>query len=441
MGKTAVFAVLCCLLVAGSADGQVACDLSAPPQCPGSCAAGQVCQAGAPGTCQCVAVQCDASAPACNGQCPNTDEVCVADLTGCHCAPAPPCNTSAPACAGPCSNPGETCVPDGQIPVTSCHCEPPPPCVQTAPACDGSCSNPGQICLADAAGCHCGILCTSTIPNCVGECPVAGQVCQKDLFLPICECVTPCENTAPACNGDCLSPAQHCVEQDNGDCACVNPPPPCMQSAPACDGTCQNPNEACLQDNSSDPPSCYCGPAPCNAIAPHMCAGACPLPGQICQTSPLDLCECVTPPTCQQGPFPTCAGPCPANFGCTAAQTACLCCPMIPPPEPVGGVSWTSKQIIIWNPPPPPPPNHCPKWWNVYRITALRLTDADGNGVADSYGEPYQCDLMETTATDGSVPAEGLVHFYQVTEENPNGEGPMGNASNGLPRPNVSHCP
>jgi hypothetical protein len=101
----------------------------------------------------------------------------------------------------------------------------------------------------------------------------------------------------------------------------------------------------------------------------------------------------------------------------------------------VDGVRWTSKKIIIWNPHP------CGWWYNLYKYTGGIMHDADNDGVSEDYGLPAQCDLPDATATESSDPAPGQTFYYQVTMEGPGGEGPMGAASNGLPRPNGTPCP
>jgi hypothetical protein len=78
--------------------------------------------------------------------------------------------------------------------------------------------------------------------------------------------------------------------------------------------------------------------------------------------------------------------------------------------------------------------------YNVYRGDLGTLNDADGNGVADSYGSCLHTDLAGTSDSDPDAPAEGGIFFYLVNARNSNGEGPTGNASNGLPHPSPPPC-
>jgi hypothetical protein len=116
-----------------------------------------------------------------------------------------------------------------------------------------------------------------------------------------------------------------------------------------------------------------------------------------------------------------------------------VCCPIGIIPTPVDGVLFTDKTTIIWNPQPWP----CTYHWNLYMIEAPTLVDADSNGVADDYGKCLWSGLPSPTApTAGSDPPSGWVQFYNPTAENTDGEGSMGNASNGSPRePNYISCP
>ena len=83
----------------------------------------------------------------------------------------------------------------------------------------------------------------------------------------------------------------------------------------------------------------------------------------------------------------------------------------------------------------------CADYYNIYKRTASLLTDADGNGVADSYGSCDQMDQAENMTADSMIPPSGMASFYMVTGENPVGEGSLGYASNGLERPNRDRCP
>ena len=115
---------------------------------------------------------------------------------------------------------------------------------------------------------------------------------------------------------------------------------------------------------------------------------------------------------------------------------ACQCYPcLIAVPTDVGGVSWASKNVIVWRWMP------CAGWYNVYKITTPFLSDSDQNGVADTYGSCSQPDVSENTAPDSMDPPAGSASFYMVTGESTVGEGTMGWASNNEERPNTQSCP
>ena len=60
--------------------------------------------------------------------------------------------------------------------------------------------------------------------------------------------------------------------------------------------------------------------------------------------------------------------------------------------------------------------------------------DTDANGLSDSYGSLLACDISEPVAVDSALPAAGDGYFYLVGAANVIGKGPLGFASNGLPR-------
>ena len=90
---------------------------------------------------------------------------------------------------------------------------------------------------------------------------------------------------------------------------------------------------------------------------------------------------------------------------------------------------------MVWEPDP------CATVYNVYRLVARRMADADGDGVADDYGSCFKPDLGAPQMTDPSVPSPGFVAYIQVTGEGSGGEGSLGNASNGRTRTNSAPCP
>ena len=63
----------------------------------------------------------------------------------------------------------------------------------------------------------------------------------------------------------------------------------------------------------------------------------------------------------------------------------------------------------------------------VYNHVCFESADALGDG--------------PTTSTDTVKPAVGTAFYYDVTEEGPCGEGPLGKASSGAVRPNFLPCP
>jgi hypothetical protein len=83
----------------------------------------------------------------------------------------------------------------------------------------------------------------------------------------------------------------------------------------------------------------------------------------------------------------------------------------------------------------------CATWYNVYRLVASRMTDADNDGVADNYGECYQRHLEEPEMVDPTQPPTGMAYYYAVTAQNSVGEGTMGYASDGQERTNHYPCP
>ena len=145
-------------------------------------------------------------------------------------------------------------------------------------------------------------------------------------------------------------------------------------------------------------------------------------------------------PSCGQASAPQCGGTCSVNENCqqsAANGNQCVCCPGIII-NTVEGVRWSSKSVIIWDPYIPP----CPVWYNVYAITALRLSDADHDGVADDSGGCFLAHLPTAEATDNSTPPVGMTRFYQFASSNENGPGPLGYASNGMGRlPPTQTCP
>lgn len=99
----------------------------------------------------------------------------------------------------------------------------------------------------------------------------------------------------------------------------------------------------------------------------------------------------------------------------------------------VTGLVWSSKTQLVWDPQPLAS-------YNLYRLSAVSLIDGNGDGVADDYGDCFLPDIASPAGVDVSNPVSGSVHFYLVTAEDATGEGTLGNASNGLERPNLFPC-
>lgn len=107
-------------------------------------------------------------------------------------------------------------------------------------------------------------------------------------------------------------------------------------------------------------------------------------------------------------------------------------------PTDVGGVGWASKNVIVWKYWP------CADYYNIYKQTTASLSDADGDGLADSYGSCDQMGLSRNMAPDSMVPPTGYSSFYLITGESEAvGEGTLGYASNGHERPwtGTERCP
>ena len=85
----------------------------------------------------------------------------------------------------------------------------------------------------------------------------------------------------------------------------------------------------------------------------------------------------------------------------------------------------------------------CADRYNVYRSREAveRLTDTDGDNLADDYGSCFLPDLLITEASDATVPPRGFFHHYLVTGENAVGEGDLMTNSFGMTRPNNTPCP
>ena len=470
------------------------CEQSPYPTCGGLCPPGSSCQPSTTGVAKCDCVPdkpCQSIAPhQCDGDCPNSDEICIpgpTDICGCfklpctsalapacdadcpapmvcrqvpgttHCDcvnPTAQCDQTAPSCDGPCPNLADVCVHDA----VGCHCEPPQPCDATYPTCDGFCPVGSGPChnVPGTTTCTCNDQpqpCQGTFPACDGFCPAGSGPCHNVPGTTTCTCdggPTPCEQSAPACDGFCPptpdGTTQICVTEPAVGCFCEPVGQPCEQSFPACDGNCppgsNGAPQTCVKNAVGE---CDCHPSvqlPCDATFP-TCSGFCP-PDQACFINDMvdpPKCECkpIQPPPCEQDVFPGCDGACTNPLRtCVPNQFTgkCVCGCKIPPPPPPG-LAWASKSKMKWL--PPWDVVRCPLIYHVYKHNGV-LVDSDHNGVADEYGSCYAT-VQETEMDDTSIPPSGQLALYVVSAESENGESSLGQASNGLPRPNVTPCP
>ncbi len=425
-----------------------ACGDAEGPACAGTCPSGSHCEAyvetsGTDCTCTADETPCERSpAPACGGAC-ETGYTCTDAGGTCVCAAAqPPCGTAAaPRCAGSCG-PGQYCRGG---PTGACVCEPlDEPCGQAAaPACNGRCADGEECVPGTPSGCSCKpVSCAqSTAPECGGECP-AGQRCGFSASANECICeeepLVPCTaSAAPECGGTCPA-GQTCASDANGtSCRCEPDAIPCVEAGyPVCGGDCPG-DEVCMPGTGS----CYCAPPvlDCDQQTGPACNGQC-ANGLRCTPDIVgNGCSCAAPPVpCGDASAPLCNGDCPLQTQClpsgTAGDCACQGCDLTPP-TPAISVLFATRFRFEWSEPA------CAGWYNVYRRTGGLFSDADHDGVADSYGGCLVAGLTMAEATDSSAPPPGQMHAYVVVGESAAGEGSMGYASNGQPRPNVSPCP
>ena len=413
------------------------CQDSIFPDCMGDCPPGTFCTDDGNQNCDCLPIPCDQSPfPDCDGDCPPGLE-CVDDGNqGCDCLPIPCDQSPYPDCDGDCP-PGMECVDDGN---QGCDCQP-IPCDQTPwPDCDGDCP-PGEICKeGPALDCACQpAQCDETFwPNCNGDCPM-GQVCELNAAGD-CECVdpTPCDQTFyPNCLGEC-PPGEQCLNVEGSDeCFCTDLEQCVGTLFPTCGDLCP-PGTTCQPIAGSD--LCDCVEiGPCKETFFPNCEGDCP-PGQNCTKVPgTNSCFCVGFLTaCTASPFPSCAGACPINSVCKKdpVDLDCECKPcLIAEPSDDIKLFFVSQVDLAWTVGP------CAQKWNLYRETAARLVDGNGDRLADSYGTCFRPDLPMPETVDHSTPPVGQTHFYLVTAENTVGESGLGYNSESFERPNTAPCP
>jgi hypothetical protein len=98
-------------------------------------------------------------------------------------------------------------------------------------------------------------------------------------------------------------------------------------------------------------------------------------------------------------------------------------------------LQWLSATRLSWN------GESCAAVYNGYRRIGGAMRDADGDGVADDYGQCLAVEQASTELSETAVPPLGEAHYYLITAKNDAGEGSLGLASNGRERPNVTPCP
>lgn len=98
-------------------------------------------------------------------------------------------------------------------------------------------------------------------------------------------------------------------------------------------------------------------------------------------------------------------------------------------------LQWLSATRLSWN------GESCAAVYNGYRRIGGALPDADGDGVADDYGQCLAVEQASTELSETAVPPLGEAHYYLITAKNDAGEGSLGLASNGGQRPNLNPCP
>jgi hypothetical protein len=184
----------------------------------------------------------------------------------------------------------------------------------------GQAQGAGSVCLGDLDGngiddaCQCRAVDNGTpIPDCVGLCPDPADVCQLDASGINCDCLPPAP-TGACClaDGSCIvTTASDCQNQggsyqgDNtaclGDEACCLPDGSCVVVDKLCcenvmGGQAQGAGSVCLGDldgNGIDD-ACDCQ-AVDNPFGGVDCVGLCPDPADICQLVTPTSCDCLPP--------------------------------------------------------------------------------------------------------------------------------------------------
>ncbi len=305
-------------------------------------------------------------------------------------------------------------------------------------------------CVHQTVVCNDGNACTSDYCN-----PDTGQCATRPLSGAICD------------DGDPCTTGDHCVSDPLGlSATCQGTPQSCNDGNPCTLDVCDPNTGQCV----SSPLVCDDG----NICTRDSCdprVGGCvftPLVGQLCNDgdpcTQNDVCRQIvggpvfcsgTPASCDDGNLCTtdscdsatgqCLNlplSCDDGIACTA--DACLpstgaCTHQPIAPREVPGLGLGDSQTIQW----PATPDAA--IWNTYRgtIPAKLLGSRLPGGVYDHVC--FESDDAHgdgaTTAIDNAAPPLGTAYYYDVTGENPCGEGPLGAASSGIPRPNPLPCP
>ncbi|MCP3982091.1 MAG: hypothetical protein GY716_22525 [bacterium] len=444
-----------------------------------------------PGACECISTQvpCDLSDPAvCDGDCPIAGDICTLDSLGgpCFCAPPPvPCEDTFPVCDGDCpanthcetGNSGVVVLPDPSLPPESEPAD--PECVQIVSQYEGQDLHarfPGGVDFSDPAHkCFRNVNRTDdgsgneleTFDSTVdGEVDLGGGPVPVTLSGPV-TIVTygKTGNTTGTFQTEILSmslsglaggipveirespslvsPGQTTITDLGGGLWQIDSFFDVFTELSINGGPFQP------QTNGAgrmtlvpvNPDICECVPdfVPCDQTDPAVCDGDCTVAGDYCTPDPAGgpcFCAPLEPPLCEDTLTPECDGSCPPNERCVSLTDNCECrpCPTVAPGM-VGGVEWPSKGRMRWLGLP------CAVSYNVYKLTAPRLTDSDGDGLADAYGSCYRPGLAAAELLEPGNPPSGEVSHYLVTGKSSSGEGSMGRNGAGAERPNTAPCP
>jgi hypothetical protein len=102
-------------------------------------------------------------------------------------------------------------------------------------------------------------------------------------------------------------------------------------------------------------------------------------------------------------------------------------CPCAAVPEVALGLSWTGTTTLTW------PATAGVTTYNAYRGSKMAVWTYNHTCLPPALASPG--------LTDSAFPPAGTTFYYLVSGENACGEGPLGSASSGTPRPNTSPCP